>query len=162
MGEQLVTVLEYINKDATRRVTAIDINPEYLEILRQRCEGCVPGLEIVEADLETCTLENQAYSLIFAGIVFEYLEPRILLPRIANWLRLGGVMVSILQLPAKHLKRVSETPYTSLKNLNSIMKLISPQEFKSRANDAGLQEIDAKTVTLESGKSFYIGTYARV
>jgi hypothetical protein len=70
-------------------------------------------------------------------------------------------MVSILQLPAKHLKRVSETPYTSLNKLNSIMKLISPQAFKSMANNAGLQEIEEKTVTLESGKPFYIGTYAR-
>ena len=82
-----------------------------------------------------------------------------MLPRIASWLRLGGVMVSILQLPAKHLKKVSETSYTSLNILNSIMKLISPQEFKSTAYDAGLQEIDTKTVILESGKSFYIGTY---
>ena len=154
--------LEYVKKDATRRVTAIDINPEYLEILRQRYEGCVPGLEVVEADLEICTIENQAYSLIFAGLVFEYLEPRILLPRIASWLRLGGVMLSILQLPAKHLTRVSETPYTSLKTLKSIMKLVSPQQIKSMANDAGLLEIEAKTVTLESGKPFYIGTYARV
>jgi len=154
--------LEYVNKDATQRVTAIDINPEYLEILRQRYEESIPGLEIMEANLETCTIENQAYSLIFAGLVFEYLEPQILLPRITSWLRLDGVMVSILQLPAKHLKRVSETPYTSLNNLNSKMELISPQTFKSMANGAGLQEIEAKTVTLESGKPFYIGTYERV
>ncbi len=31
--------LEYVNNNATQRVTAIDINPEYLEILRQRYEG---------------------------------------------------------------------------------------------------------------------------
>ena len=35
--------LEYVNKDATQRVTAIDINPEYLEILRQRYEESIPG-----------------------------------------------------------------------------------------------------------------------
>jgi len=154
--------LEYVNNNATQRVTAIDINPEYLEILRQRYEGRVPGLEALEADLEVCAIENQAYSLIFAGLIFEYLEPRVLLPKIANWLRLGGVMVSILQLPAQHLSRVSETPYTSLKTLKSIMKLVSPQQFESMANDAGLVEIEAKTVTLESGKRFYIGTYAKV
>ncbi len=95
---------------------------------------------------------------VFAGLIFEYLEPRVLLPKIPNWLRLEGVMVSILQLPAQHLSQVSETPYTNLKTLKSIMKLVSPQQFKSMANDAGLREIDAKTVTLESGKPFYIGT----
>ena len=71
-------------------------------------------------------------------------------------------MVSILQLPAQHLARVSETPYASLKTLNSIMKLISPQQFESMANEAGLREIEANTVTLESGKPFYIGTYAKI
>jgi SAM-dependent methyltransferase len=154
--------LEYVKKDTTRRVTAIDINPEYLEIVRKRYEGRVLGLEVMEADLEACTVENQAYSLIFAGLIFEYLEPRILLPKIARWLRSGGVMVSILQLPAQHLARVSETPYVSLKALNPVMKLVSPQQFQSIANDAGLQEIEAKTVTLESGKPFYIGTYTKV
>jgi hypothetical protein len=154
--------LEYVKTGATQRVTAIDIHPGYLKVLRERYEGCVPGLEIVEADLEMCTLENQAYSLIYAGLVFEYIEPRILLPKIATWLCVGGIMISILQLPSKHLTRVSETPYTSLKTLESIMKLVSPKQFKSLANDAGLQEMEARTVTLESGKPFFIGTYASV
>jgi SAM-dependent methyltransferase len=154
--------LEYIKKDATQRVTAIDINPEYLKVLRQRYEGCVPGLEIVEADLEMCILENQAYSLIYAGLVFEYIEPRILLPKIATWLSADGIMISILQLPSKHSTRVSETPYTSLKALESIMKLVSPEQFKSIAKDAGLQEKEARTIALKSGKPFFIGTYTRI
>jgi hypothetical protein len=41
------------------------------------------------------------------------------------------------------------------------MKLISPHDFRSMANEAGLQEREAKTVTLESGKPFYIGTYTK-
>jgi SAM-dependent methyltransferase len=153
--------LQYINKQATQRITAIDINPEYLDILRNRYEARVPGLEIMEADLETCALDHKAYSLIFAGLIFEYLQPRILLPKIANWLRSDGTLVSILQLPVKHVKKVSDTPYTSLKKLNSIMNLISAKEFKSMANDAGLREIGAETVTLDSGKPFYVGTYSR-
>ena len=151
--------LEYVKKGATRRVTAIDINPEYLNVLRERYEGSVPGLEILEADLETCTLDNQAYTLIFAGLVFEYIEPRILLPKIAAWLSLDGRLISILQLPSKHSAKVSKTPYTSLKALESIMKLVSPRQFKIIASDAGLRELEARTVTLESGKPFFIGTY---
>jgi len=68
--------LEYVSRHTTQRVTAIDINPEYLAILRQRYEKSVQGLEILEADLEICTLKNKAYTLIFAGLVFEYIEPR--------------------------------------------------------------------------------------
>ena len=100
--------LEYVNKAATRRITAIDINPEYLGILKKRYEKAIPGLEILEADLKTCMIDNDAFSLIFTGLVFEYLEPYILLYKIAGWLSLNGVMVSVLQLSTKHLKRVSE------------------------------------------------------
>jgi trans-aconitate methyltransferase len=153
--------LEHVNRDVTRRVTAIDINPEYLDMLRQRYEVSVPGLEIVEADLETCSIENQTFSLIFAGLIFEYLDPLILLSRIAGWLRSDGVMVTVLQLPANHLKKITDTSYVSLKKLDSIMKFISPHDFKSMAAVMGLQEREPKTVTLESGKSFYIGTYAK-
>ena len=153
--------LEHIDKSVTRRVTAIDINPEYLAKLRQCYGVSVSGLEIVETDLETCVIENQTYSLIFAGLIFEYLDPRKLLSKINGGLRSGGVLVTVLQLPAEHLEKITDTPYVSLKKLDAIMKFISPYDFKSMAYDAGLKEADGKRVTLKSGKSFYIGTYAK-
>jgi len=52
--------LKYINSETTRRLTAVDINPDYLEVLRQRHEKSIQGLEIIEADLETCELEKRA------------------------------------------------------------------------------------------------------
>jgi SAM-dependent methyltransferase len=153
--------LEYINTAATRKVTAIDINSEYLEILRQRFEKSVPGLETVDADLETAAIGNQVYSLVFAGLIFEYLDPRKVLPSIAGSLRPGRVLVAVLQLPAVHLNKITETPYASIKKLESIMRLISPQDFKLIASEAGLKETEGERVTLESGKSFYIGTYTK-
>jgi len=154
--------LEHINSETTKRLTAVDISPEYLEILRQRYEKSVPGLEIIEADLETCELEKQAYSLIFAGLIFEYLSPRaLLLNRIAGGLRQGGVMVAVLQQHAKDKKKVTDTSYASLKKLESIMQLINPHDFKAMAHDAGLNELGSETVALASGKPFYIGTFTK-
>ncbi len=151
--------LEYATHNAVRSVTAIDINPEYLEILRQRYEGYIPELEIINTDLETYTMEDQAYSLILAGLIFEYVDPKKLLSKIAKGLCPGGVTVSILQMPAEHSKKISETPYKSLNKLHSIMKLISPGSFKLMANNAGLQEIEETTVRLQTGKPFYVGVY---
>ncbi|MHB1356460.1 MAG: DUF454 family protein [Anaerolineae bacterium] len=153
--------LEYVNSDVTRKLTAVDVNPQYLEILRYRYERCVSGLEVVEADLDACVLESSTYTLIFAGLIFEYVDPRMLLPKIAGWLCPDGVMVAVLQLPAEGLPEVSESRYTSLKALKPIMKLVSPEEFKLVALEAGLCEVKARVVTLESGKAFYIGTYSR-
>jgi len=151
--------LEHVKREFTRRVTAVDINPEYLEILRQRYGNSVPGLEVVQDDLESCELEKQAYSLIFAGLVFEYLEPQALLQRIAKWLQMDGILVTVLQ-PAERAS-VTETPYTSIKSLNSIMSLIDPNKFKVIAANVSLMAIEDKFITLETGKSFYIGTYQK-
>jgi len=151
--------LEHVKKEFTHQVTAVDINPEYLEVLRQRYGNSVPGLEVVQDDLESCELEKQAYSLIFAGLVFEYLEPQALLQRIAKWLQMDGILVTVLQ-PAEGAS-VTETPYTSIKSLNSIMSLIDPNKFKIIAANVGLMAIEEKFITLETGKSFYIGTYQK-
>jgi ubiquinone/menaquinone biosynthesis C-methylase UbiE len=153
--------LEHVNPAVTKKITAVDLNSEYLEILRHRYARLVAGLEVVEADLETCTLESSAYSLVFAGLIFEYVQPQILLPKIAGWLRDGGVMVAVLQLPAKNHTKVSQSRFESLKALAPIMQLVSPPQFKSIANDAGLIETESRTVRLESGKPFYIGAYAK-
>ena len=154
--------LEYINSETTRRLTVVDINPDYLEVLRQRHEKSLPGLEIVEADLQACILPKRGYSLIFAGLIFEYLDPRKLLSKIYGWLQQNGVMVAVLQLSAKDVKKVTETPYASLKKLESIMHLVSPQAFRAMARYAGLQELEAETVIPVPGKPFYIGTYIKM
>jgi trans-aconitate methyltransferase len=154
--------LEYINSNETEKVTAMDINPEYLEIVRQRYEKTVPGLAIIEADLQICKPEKQAYSLIYAGLIFEYLSPHKVLPGIADGLHRNGVMVAVLQLHSKGQKQVTDTPYASLKKLESIMQLVSPQDFGAMANEAGLKELKGRNVTLNSGKPFYIGTYIKM
>lgn len=150
--------LEYVSNETTHRVTAVDINPEYLKILQERYGDNIPGLEIVNDDLYNCRLEERAYTLIFAGLVFEYLDPHALLQKITKWLIIDGIMITVLQLPAKG-SSVTDTPYTSLKSLNPIMKLVDPKQFKLIAADFGLMAIKENMITLETGKSFYIGAY---
>jgi SAM-dependent methyltransferase len=153
--------LEYVNHKKTHKITVIDINPEYLEILQERFKLKIPNLETIEADLNEYNGNNQQYSLIFAGLLFEYLTPITLLIKIATWLERGGALVVVLQLEDQHIKKVSDTPYTSLKLLNSIMKPVSVQDFRLMASEAGLKEIDDQRVVLESGKAFYIGAYQK-
>lgn len=150
--------LEHVKSGATHRVTAVDINPEYLEVLRRRHGDRVVGLEVVHADLENCELDRQAYSLIFAGLVFEYVEPSALLRRISGWLGANGVLIAVLQLPAPG-SSVTKTPYTSLESLNSIIELIDPKQFRKIAAAVGLTAVEENMVTLETGKSFYVGAY---
>lgn len=153
--------LEYISNKKTHKLIAIDINPEYLEVLRNRYQSKILNLETIEADLNGFQDRSQQYSLIFAGLLFEYLPPIPLLKKISTWLEREGVLVVVLQLQDKHLKKVSETPYSSLKQLDPIMHLVSDHDFKLMAEKSGLKELEGKKVTLESGKIFYIGAYGK-
>jgi len=153
--------LEYIIDKKTYKLTAIDINPKYLEILRNRYKSKISSLETIEANLNDYQYHGQQYSLIFAGLLFEYLPPGPLLKKISNWLKNAGVLVVVLQLQNKHTKKVSDTPYSSLKLLDPIMNLVSEPDFKLMAKESGLKELESKRVKLESGKIFYIGTYGK-
>lgn len=153
--------LEYINNEKTRKLIAIDINPEYLGVLRNRYQTKIPYLETIEADLNNFQYHSQRFSLIFAGLLFEYLPPAPLLRKISTWLKKEGVLVVVLQLQDKYIKQVSETPYSSLNQLNSIMHLVSYQDFKLISEESGLNELEGIKVTLVSGKAFYIGAYGK-
>lgn len=153
--------LEHVQNDNSERVTAVDINPEYLEILRRRYAGRISGLEIVNADLQTCAFPASAFTLVFAGLVFEYVNPARLLSAISDWLCPNGVLVSLLQLATEQVARISTTPYKSLLALDPIMKLYTPQAFSDMAIAAGLQPTHSQTITLPSGKSFFIGSFRK-
>ncbi len=153
--------LENIENEKSDRLTVVDINPDYLNILRERYEAKISGLEVVEADLENYSLENDAYSLVFAALIFEYVDARNLLKNITGALKDGGALVTVLQLPCDNLSNVTDTPYKSLESLKSIMKLVDPTSLKNFAMEEGLMMEDEKEITLHTGKSFYIGTYRK-
>jgi SAM-dependent methyltransferase len=154
--------LDYIDEQSTESVTVVDINPEYLNILRARYASRLSGLQIVQADLESCELAKSAFTLVFAGLIFEYVNPAALLAKLYDWLQPDGVMVSVLQLAAKAIPAISATPYKSLHALERIMKLLDPAGFQSLAAEAGFRLKEAHLAILPSGKSFYIGTFYRV
>jgi len=56
---------------------------------------------------------------------------------------------------------VSPSPYANLKQLNSIMELVDPARFGKLADKSGMDEISCDTATLDSGKSFAVGTYRK-
>lgn len=100
---------EHLDPAVIHRVTAVDINPYYLEILNMRFGSEISGLELICDDLATCELEAEAYDLVYCALIFEYLEPRSIIEKIALWLRPHGKFVVVLQLPSKKQGKISET-----------------------------------------------------
>ncbi len=65
---------EHIDTTKTRRVVGVDINPAYLNILRSRFAGRIPNLELIEADITAPDFLVAPVSMVFAGLVFEYVD----------------------------------------------------------------------------------------
>lgn len=154
--------LVHVNPDQTSCLTAVDINQEYLQITRERYQERIPGLETVCADLAACELEPERYDLVFAGLVFEYVDPVVLLPRIRSWLKDGGILVAVLQQPSEKTNAVSGTTVPSIQALSSVMALHDPAVFQATASRSGLRSEAGDTVRLATGKPFHVGVFRKV
>jgi SAM-dependent methyltransferase len=153
---------EYIDPNVCKRVVAVDINHKYLDVLQDRFRSLIPGLECICDDVVACELETGGYDLAHCALIFEYLEPRNLINKIKHWLRQGGVLVVVLQLPSPKSGRVTKTQFKSLKRLETIMRLVEPGHLKRLLDEVGFVERLAYTETLESMKEFYVGHYRKL
>lgn len=144
---------------STKRIIGIDINPKYLDVVRRRHGDRLPGLELVCADILDCTIAAHSMDLVHGALFFEYVDPAAAMERIATWLRAGGVLSLVLQLAAAHGSPVTETPYESLRSLQAIMKLASPELIQDLASRHGLEPLRTRVDTLPTGKRFHVGLY---
>jgi ubiquinone/menaquinone biosynthesis C-methylase UbiE len=145
----------------TRRVVGVDINPDYLAVLQRRYGPSLPNLELICADVTSLELDSVAFDLIYCGLLFEYLEPKDLIGKIALWLKVDGKCIVILQLPSEESRMITETKYESLNRLESIMKLVEPEVLRQTCSEVGLSETKAYNQVLESQKAFFIGHYRK-
>ena len=145
---------EHINWTQVEKVTALDINENYLQILRQNY-GYHKNLEVVVKDIVQFN-SNKKYDLIFAALLFEYVDLRSTLKKIKEFMSENSVLYTIIQLQNKKVSMISKTKYKSLEQLSSIMKLVNVQEFYLAANVIGLKILSEKKITLKSGKSFQV------
>lgn len=152
---------EHIDFDAVERVVAVDINSEYLLILRERYANYMHKIERVCNDINACAFKPKTFDLIHCALLFEYVDPEKTVRNITKWLSKKGVITVVLQLPDKKLTKVSDTSFHDLKRLDPIMHLVDPQEFNSIALSNELSLVSEEIKQLKSGKKFYIAEYVR-
>ncbi len=153
--------LERIDPARVRRVVGIDINPEYLVIARERHGARIPGLELRCTDAARARIAPRSLDLVYAALIFEYVDPAVLVPRIASWLRPDGVLAAFLQLPVAGHGKVSETPFRGVRVLEPVIHLVEPARFREIALASGLAEIRSRTRGPKAGKRFFLGLYRR-
>ena len=138
------------------RIVGIDVNPAYVAAAQARFGTRLPHLALHVADIQEALPSIVPVNLIFAGLVFEYVD---LGPAMQNLRKLcapGGTLVTVLQAPSAEAKAVSPSPYRSLQRLAPVMRLRDAQEMNDAAVEAGLAPATTRSLTLPSGKSFTV------
>jgi SAM-dependent methyltransferase len=107
---------ERIVPETTRRLVGIDLNPDYLEQARVRFQRRIPGLELHAGDLQTTDFTFAPVALVFAALVFEYVDAAEILPRIRRMLRRDSLLVTVVQLASDELPEISPSSYPSLES----------------------------------------------
>ena len=152
---------EHIDHAHTHRVVGIDINAAYLSVLKARFADKIPRLELIEADITAPDFGIDPVAMVFAALVFEYVDVARALRSIARCLAQGGILVAVLQLPSSESAPVTATRYKSLENLAPIMNLVSPPEFYHMCTSLGLQQVKTDSIPLKRGKAFFVGFYRK-
>lgn len=152
---------EHIDREMTKRVVGIDINSEYLSLLKERHASRLPELELVCSDVSAFSPPNSSFDLIYGALIFEYVDYARMLKRISDWLTPKGTLVCVFQLPSPESGVVSETEYSSLKSLESIMRLVDPHDFDARARECGLTRVKQSEIPLKQGKRFLVSYYGK-
>ena len=147
--------LERLGPGVTR-IVAIDINPAYLAALEARHSAPLPGLEVHCADVESPALTFEPVDLIYAGLIFEYVDAAAALATFKRNARPGAALAVLLQLPGEGQDAVSPSPYRTLSKLAGSMRLVPPAQLQRAAAAAGFVLEDLRVIGLNSGRRFHL------
>jgi len=147
--------LERVIGAGVQRVIGIDINESYVQCAQQRFGDRIPGLNLIVGDIEATEFDFEPVDLVFAGLLFEYVDTHRALKNIRSMLLPGGVLKAVLQLPSQAAS-VTPSPYRSLELLSPILRLIPPERFASHAEKSGFSVLSRQIVVANGGKQFAV------
>jgi SAM-dependent methyltransferase len=130
----------------------VDINPAYVEQARRRCAGA----ELYAADIESPGLLFAPVDLVYVALVFEYVDPERAMGALRRHCAPGALLAVLSQLPHETLAHVSPSPYTSLRKLEPLMRLVTPEVIQEQAVAAGFARECSRVVVATGGKHFSV------
>jgi len=151
--------LDHIDSNITPRVVGLDLNPLYLEAVRQRYSH-LPGLELHCVDLSEQHVELEPVQLVHAALVFEHAGVDCCLENATSMILPGGNLSVVLQLPTESGQTVGASQFSSIQNLESHFSLISPAWLCESLAGRGFRLIHQTTRALPVGKGFWTGIFS--
>ncbi len=138
------------------RIVGIDINPTYVAAAQARFGTRLPELVLHVADVQHELPNIMPTEMIFAGLIFEYVDLRAAMHNLRRLCVRGGTLVAVLQAPGAEANVVSPSPYRSLQRLGPAMRLRDARDMEGAAAEAGFAPATTRSLTLSSGKSFTV------
>jgi hypothetical protein len=139
---------------SVERLVGVDINPRYIDQSASRFGGCLPALELYVGDIQSAQPIFQPVELIYAALVFEYVDLAQSMRSLARHCTRGGALATLVQLPHEAKAAVTPSPYSSLQRLVPVMKRVAPDELAAEAADAGFVLEDSNVIASSGGKLF--------
>lgn len=153
---------EHLIGKEVERLVGVDINYKYLAECRAWFAEDLPSMELLCADLDMLELQEKSFDLIHAALIFEYVDFKKALEKLSNWLKSGGILSVVLQLPSESSQPVSETKFESIKKLSAVINLVDVKDFVYLAEKNGMKEIYSSYVPLQKGKKFFVGYFKKM
>jgi hypothetical protein len=152
--------LDQIDPATTKRTIGLDINPRYLEAVRQRYK-VLPGLELYCADLADEHLSLVPVALVHAALVFEHTGLGRCLDNALRLVESSGKLSVVVQLPSGTEPDVGSTCYSSMQSLRDRFELIDVAQLCLRLEEKQFHLAHQERRLVPCGKAFWLGIFAR-
>jgi len=161
LGCSLGNGFEHVAPDITSRVVGVDLNPDYVQRTTELFSDREFALEVHCADVATYRFEREAFDLVHAALILEYVEWFDILPRVAATLRRDGVLSVVLQRPSRTSPAVTPTQFVTLRRLECLFHFVDPDVLSSALAALGVHLESRHTEVLKGGKSFEVLRFRR-
>jgi Methyltransferase domain len=155
--------LEHIDPQVTKRVVGVDLNPMYLDAVAQRYQR-ISKLELHCVDLAKDAASwdaDQLVDLVHAALVFEHAGVGRCLENAVSLVARGGALSVVLQLPSETEHGVGATAFPSIQNLKDHFTFVDPVSLRGLLEQRGFCLRHETRRALASGKSFWMGVFAK-
>ncbi len=152
--------LARIDAGVTKRVVGLDVNPLYLNIVRERYSRLL-GLELYCADLAEIVVHLPPVQLVHAALVFEHAGVGRCLENALSLVAPGGALSAIVQLPSGTEEPVGPSRFPSIQNLRSHFSLIDRTRLCNTLEERRFRPTYQAHRPLPAGKGLWMGIFAQ-
>jgi hypothetical protein len=152
--------LDRIDPRVTERIVGFDVNPDYLDVSRDRYPR-LAGLELHCLDLATEPARVAPVDLVHAALVFEHAGTGCCLETALSLVAPGGGFSAVLQLAGDPGQDVAATPFESVQRLRDHFSLVDPEWFQRTVEGRGFSLLRQVRCLLPANKAFWLGLFER-